>query len=186
MRVYRCRPIPSYEELYSITADGKVFSYGRFEEFYQNGIKRYRNYKSRWLLPHTTPKGYLQVDLFKNKKPRRFYIHVLVLTIFGPLKPSLKHQVNHKDLNKSNNKIWNLEWKTPKENTHHALANGHVPTNLSHPGSINPNSKCTEADIIEIRRRADKGENLKALAKEFNISYCNLHKIARRKLWTHI
>ncbi|MES1988991.1 MAG: HNH endonuclease signature motif containing protein, partial [Pseudomonadota bacterium] len=63
--------------------------------------------------------GYYQVHLFHNGKVRRAYIHVLVAEAFiGP--KSGRMQVNHKDGDKSNNSVSNLEYVTPAENVQHA------------------------------------------------------------------
>lgn len=63
--------------------------------------------------------GYLYVDLYKNNKAKRFYIHRLVAKAFIP-NPENKPQVNHKDGNTKNNTTSNLEWVTALENVEHA------------------------------------------------------------------
>ena len=54
----------------------------------------------------------------------RTSIHQLVAEVYIP-NPESKPQVNHKDLNKLNNDVSNLEWVTASENMKHAYANGH-------------------------------------------------------------
>ena len=53
--------------------------------------------------------GYLRVYLFNNKKKKRYFIHRLVAEAFLPKKQG-KDFVNHKDGNKQNNCLSNLEW----------------------------------------------------------------------------
>jgi HNH endonuclease/NUMOD4 motif-containing protein len=62
-------------------------------------------------------KGYLTVGLSKDGKTRMHLVHRLVLSAFVGSIPWL--QCNHKDLNKKNNSIDNLEYMTPSQNVNH-------------------------------------------------------------------
>lgn len=62
--------------------------------------------------------GYIRVNLFSNGKKKRYFIHRLVAETFIP-NPENKPQVNHKDGNKQNNELSNLEWVTCSENGLH-------------------------------------------------------------------
>lgn len=81
----------------------------------------YRWGKRRVLKPAITKKGYLRLSLYQKelKKGKPITIHRLVALAFIP-NPDNKEQVNHKDGNKTNNDISNLEWVTNKENMTHA------------------------------------------------------------------
>lgn len=63
--------------------------------------------------------GYIRVNLFSNGKKKRYFIHRLVAEAFIP-NPENKPQVNHKDGNKQNNELSNLEWVTNSENQLHS------------------------------------------------------------------
>ena len=63
--------------------------------------------------------GYESVQLSEYGKRKRFLIHRLIAFVFI-LNPELKPYVNHKDGNKLNNTVENLEWCTAKENEKHA------------------------------------------------------------------
>ena len=67
-------------------------------------------------------KKYLQVDLW-NKKVKTYRVHRLVAETFIP-NPNKLPQVNHKDGNKQNNCVYNLEWITNYDNIQHAVKNG--------------------------------------------------------------
>ena len=72
---------------------------------------------------YTIPNGYITTCLYMNGESRMAYVHKLVALAFLP-NPEGKTQVNHKDGNKKNNHLENLEWVTPRENTIHALDTG--------------------------------------------------------------
>jgi hypothetical protein len=63
--------------------------------------------------------GYQVVRLSKNSIKIQFLVHRLVCEAF--IGPANGRQVNHKDGDKANNKLSNLEWVTPAENTEHML-----------------------------------------------------------------
>jgi hypothetical protein len=69
--------------------------------------------------PEIMKLGYLRIQLFKNKDKKKILIHVLVAKHFLPF-DGLDKEVNHKDGNKSNNCIENLEWVTKSENVRHS------------------------------------------------------------------
>ena len=71
--------------------------------------------------PYTHPKnGYQSIDLRIDKKHFRYLLHRLVAECFIP-NPENKPEVNHKDGDKTNNHISNLEWMTKAENVEHSI-----------------------------------------------------------------
>ena len=96
------KDIKNYEGIYGITSCGKVWSY-RNECF---------------LKPYTNRYGYMQVKLFKDGKCKNYKIHRLVAEAYIP-NPDNLPQVNHKDENKTNNCLQNLEWCDAKYNTNY-------------------------------------------------------------------
>lgn len=88
----------------------EISSYGRVR-------KHYKNKKVKYLKPMKT-NGYLCVELWKNRKRKRIKIHRLVAIAFIPNTDNLP-QVNHKDLNKENNNVENLEWISNRDNCLH-------------------------------------------------------------------
>lgn len=98
--------IEGQETLYSISDDGQI-----------------RNDQRNTLLVLREEQGYKTVILHINKKQRKFRVHRLVALTFID-NPENKPYVNHKDGNRSNNSVANLEWVTPQENTRHAVETG--------------------------------------------------------------
>lgn len=72
--------------------------------------------------------GYRQHTLYMNGRQQQFYAHRLVAIAFLE-NPENKYSVNHKDGNKLNNTVSNLEWATISENTQHAYDNGWIKLN---------------------------------------------------------
>ena len=93
------RDISNYEGLYAITSCGRVYSYR----------------SKRFLKPAKDKDGYLYVVLSVNGKRKKCTIHRLVATAYIPNPDSLP-TVNHKDEDKTNNSINNLEWMSGRDN----------------------------------------------------------------------
>lgn len=80
-------------------------------------------------------RGYRQVGLNLSGVEHRFLAHLLVAQTFIP-NPDKKPHVNHKDGNKANNRLSNLEWTTVKENNEHASSAGLRRFGALHPMAI--------------------------------------------------
>ena len=102
------KDIEGYEGYYQVSNFGNVRSVDRVIE-YSDGVKRLR--KGRILKPYKNRDGYLTCDLRKNSKHKISKIHRLVSEAFIP-NPSNLPEVNHKDEDKTNNCVDNLEWCT--------------------------------------------------------------------------
>jgi len=77
-----------------------------------------KGHETKKMTPNILPNGYCSIR-YGNKSA---YIHRLVAKAFIP-NPENKPEVNHKDLNKQNNHVDNLEWATRKENENHLKDN---------------------------------------------------------------
>lgn len=104
------KDIKEYEGLYQVSSLGRVKS-----------LNYNKTKKEKILKPHES-RGYYNVTLYKNGFHKYYGIHRLVAKEFI-VNPKNKTQVNHKDGNKKNNNIENLEWVTSSENMKHAFEN---------------------------------------------------------------
>ena len=96
------KDIIGYEGLYQITSCGKVYSYR----------------SKKFLKPGKVRGGYLQVGLWKDGEMKKYLVHRLVAEAYLPNHNNLPC-VNHKDENKENNALPNLEWCTYEYNNNY-------------------------------------------------------------------
>lgn len=109
------KSIPSFENKYEVSNLGRVKTLIN-KRIDKNGIIYSK--KPKILKQSFTSTGYLQVTL----QHKKYKVHRLVAMAFIP-KQLNKNIINHKDFNRLNNKVENLEWCTPKENVEHAVLN---------------------------------------------------------------
>ena len=86
--------------------------------------------RAKLMKPFEVSGGYLQVCLWKNRKRKWCLVHRLIAETFLP-NPENLPQVNHIDEDKTNNRVENLEWKCPKENSNHGTRNERIAKALS-------------------------------------------------------
>lgn len=112
------KPVVGYEGTYEVSNFGNVRSLDREVPHgrYPGVIQKVKSVKRP---PRMQPNGYWYVSLRKPRGHRKHHLlHRVVLMAFvGP--PPEGHEANHKDLDKSNNRLSNLEWVTPSENQYH-------------------------------------------------------------------
>jgi hypothetical protein len=132
------KPIDGFEGAYEVSNFGRVKSIKRLRRTKGGGVTFV---SERMLKPAIDHFGYCKVVLTKNGKRHYYKVHRLVAIAFIP-NPENKPEVNHKDGDKTNNCITNLEWNTPTENKRHAFAMGlNGGDHMTHRKSVNQYDK---------------------------------------------
>lgn len=110
------RPVAGYECLYEVSSLGRVRSLDRFRVGDHGAPTRVRG---RVLSQRLGNSGYPTVWLSRDAKARAFSVHRLVAIAFLGV-DTTRPEVNHRDGDKTNNALSNLEWVSRGENVAHA------------------------------------------------------------------
>ena len=114
--------IKNYEGLYQASNLGRIRSRYKYNSRSNNNANLSDKYKMIKPIQISRTNNYLKVSLVKNKKAKQIRVHKIIAETFID-NPYNKLEINHKDGNKHNNKVDNLEWCTTKENIRHAYKN---------------------------------------------------------------
>jgi hypothetical protein len=127
------------------------------------------------------PKGYFRITLGipgHASRTKSVRTHRLVWTLAnGPIPEGL--QVNHKDHDKQNNRLGNLELTTQSENMRHSYTNPHRPRQRpwSKATHWRGKSRVSEETAEAVRQARKSGELLKTIAARFHLSTSHVHRI---------
>lgn len=175
------KDVRGYEGIYQVSNKGNVRSLDKFQDFplfakgNSGGNKTVMTpvlRKGKLMRLTEAKTGYLCVGLFKDNKNKWTLVHRLVADAFLEQEENKKH-VNHKDSNRKNNAVTNLEWCTPRENTNHAWTEGGL-KDIPHKTFVS-NSKLTDEQIAEIKK-------IKTSTKIANEKIANMYGITRRSV----
>ena len=134
------------------------------------------------LKPNPSYKGYTFVRLRKDNKYHHKFVHRVVLETFIGVCPK-GYECNHKDQQRNNNSLSNLEWVTSSENARHSWEKGRV----SLKGEKCGNSKLKEGEVWLMKRILSINKIPQTIvAKMFKISVSVVSSIKNKKTWKHI
>jgi hypothetical protein len=167
LTVEQWKPVKGYEGLYEASDSGDV-----------RRIRGGRGASAGRLLRPVSNRHYLKVHLSRNNKVEQLYVHCLVAAAFVGERPAGMH-VNHKDTNKLNNSVANLEYVTPLGNTRHAIDLGLC----NHAGEHNGNAKLNRAKVALIRSLAANSMPRSDIARIFGIKRNTVSQIVNKKRW---
>lgn len=125
---------------------------------------------------------YMCVKLHSDGTRKSFKVHRLVALSFSPIENADQLTVNHIDLDKSNNRIENLEWLTSEENVKHAWKSGVCKEGETHYGSI-----YTEDLVRRVCELIVSGKSNKEITVSLGIKDAHFVSSVRcRKKWKQI
>ena len=159
------KDIEGYEGLYQASSFGRI-----------KAIKVRDFFRKKCL----NDDGYHTVRLCKNGQCKTLNWHRIIAKVFIKNLEN-KPEVNHKDGDKLNNRIENLEWCTRKENIQHMFDTGL----RNHKGVNNSNTSLTEKDVLFIRENRGVMTQ-KELCKIFSLKRIAISRIQRGITWSHI
>jgi hypothetical protein len=154
------KDVEGYEGLYLVSNDGRV-----------RGTKSKKELKYNY-----TYNGYRRVKLYRDAKGKTFMVHRLVANAFIA-NPQNKAQVNHKDGNKQNNTVGNLEWVTQAENLVHAVKLGLIDVTLMNKATSKKVNQYDKSGNL-IKTWDSMSEAARATNTHIgNITYCCQNKL---------
>ena len=123
------KPIKGYEGFYEISNLGRVKCIQQIREVGHSPNRVRKLFKvDRLLNPWDNGRGYRVVSFGASGVRKNYYVHRLVAEHFIP-NPNGLEEVNHKDFNKSNNHVDNLEWCDRRYNAYYSIDNYKRPKN---------------------------------------------------------
>lgn len=149
------KDVLGYEGLYEVSNLGR--------------IKKKFKHKEIICKPSEDYRGYKQIVLTKDHKRKSFKVHRLVAQVFIP-NPNNLPQINHKDENKLNNRIDNLEWCTQQFNNNYGTRNYRCTRHLLR--------KVEQIDCIS-KSKIKEYNSLKGAEEETKIKYQDISMCCR-------
>ena len=161
------KPVVGYEGSYEVSSYGRVRSLDRYVK-----CKSYRLHKGKVLIGSITKYGYVRCNIKVNGVLKGYFVHRLVAEAFIP-NPDNLPQINHKDEDKTNNNVDNLEWCTAKYNMSYGSRQERYRNTMLERGHW---SGLSEEEYI----KKYKEENKERMMKYFQ-DYTEKHKDKKRE-----
>lgn len=173
------RAVVGYEGLYEVSDCGGVRSLTRRVRVAYGAT---RSVAGRTLVQGCHAGGYRVVLLQRDNASKGFLVHRLVVMAFlGPIPAG--SEVNHRDGDKTNNVVDNLEVVTRQGNIDHAVANGLI----DNKGEANARARLTCEQVQEIRAiHAAGGLGYRPIARRFGVPWGTVRNVIKRRTWAHL
>lgn len=176
------KPVPGYESLLEVCLCGRVYRKAMTVRSPQSGGSR--------TLPEIEckvrdVKGYWSANVSIRGKRLTLYVHRLIAKAFLP-NPESKPCINHKNGNKKDNRLENLEWCTHAENMSHAFSSGLTPYPKTGPGEKSPSAKLNNEKVAEIKSLIRNGATNKEISATYGVSPGTIGFIRSGDTWVGV
>ena len=159
------KPVKDYEGIYEVSNRGDV-----------------RNVKTRRTLKHGRNKGYASVNLYiGERKYKTKKVHRLIAEAFIA-NPDGLPVINHKNGNKLDNRIENLEWCTQAHNIQHMIDEGLH----SGRGGTHWNARLNEEIVRKMRSLRKAGRSVNEIARQFGVKANTASSAISGVTWAHV
>lgn len=172
-------PIVGYEGYYEVSDRGRVRSLDREVVYTDGRVYWYRGKILKCNVNKTN--GALMVHLYKGCNRQAHTVHRLVLNAFCPTSNN-SLEVNHKNGNRADNSLNNLEWCTRQENMKHGFETGLI----NNTGTNHGNNVYSDLQIKEAKVMLMNGYSLGQIETKTGVKKATLHQIKAKKQWNHI
>lgn len=164
--------VDGYEGIYAVSDHGNVMSMN----YAKSGLPG--------LMAQRKRRGYPSVFFRRKGEPqgRSLAVHALVARAFIGERPD-GFQINHKNGNKADNRVVNLEYCSASDNRRHAYATGLQPRRI---GAIHPLAKLDDMKVREIRALLKSGVSQRFVSEKFGVDRSQISRIARNRVWAHV
>ncbi|TLX75213.1 hypothetical protein E9993_09940 [Labilibacter sediminis] len=165
------KAIPHTENKYQVS------NYGRIKSFCYD-------LKNGKIVKPGNIKGYKSINLRVEGQKKTLLIHKLVAELFIHKKKNNQDVVIHKDWNKLNNHVSNLEWKSREESF--LRAQEKLIKARKKKGKIITHSKLTKEDVGAIKQMLENGRKQKVIAQLFCVSEMQISRIKNKVSWSEV
>lgn len=170
----RWLPVVGWEDIYEVSDRGRVRRCGA------HNVGRWP--PGRITTGSATRQGYRQASLTFRGELQSALVHRLVLAAFvGPCPDG--YEVNHRNGNKADNRLVNLEYRTPPENSQHAVDTG---LRVYARGDAHHRTRYPEALVTEWRRRHAAGQDAASIARAYGVDPVRVWEIVTGRRRGHV
>ena len=178
-KIYTC----SNGRQYEIYKNGRIFS-RPYEYIDTWGTGRHRKFERKECKPSKTSDGYFEINI-GGRTGEKWQLHRLISTVWNPIENMNEMTVDHKNGDKGNNSIENLQWCTLAENISNGFKNGlYNRCNSLHSNYIKWRNSHTIVSPLEKENilKEYAGANLTELANKYNITKKQLYQLKATKI----
>lgn len=174
------RDVAGFEDRYEVSNRGRVRSKA-YTKWGKNKGGAFSYVTTPGILKQNLNDGYPKVTLERLGERKTVKVHKLVALAFIS-NPDNLPVVNHKDSDRTNNNVSNLEWCTQQYNVQHSYDTG----SNSNAGDLHPSAVLSAEIVKAMRSLHAEGKSIRELVQIYGFKYHTINKAIRRRSWSHV